>query len=167
MSSSFPAEQPHAAPPWVSRKRLIVVQDYSPMEGESAVPITATVDFCHPDDSPSHKVKADGADPSQVKLRLVLGRMVLRTIIRKLDSPAGVPRGKSTTGSGRWQVSSVAPSLEKLCFPRRKPVPLTLQVVVNGTEVLDSVTFGSFSYWESSEDTLTCLKSTVLICLSM
>jgi hypothetical protein len=101
---------------------MIHVIGYTPAEGEQGVPITAHIDF--------HCNTADA-----VYVRLVVGNKAIATHVRELP----------VTSRGRWQLEAAVPSLET---PSSK-VLLTVQALNDQNSILDSVTFGEFTYWES------------------
>jgi hypothetical protein len=122
--SSKVASSPH--PTVVSSAvGLILVLGYTPGEGEQGIPITANINFsCQ-------------VGPA-VRVRLVVGRRAIATQVREL--PDGT--------YGRWQLEGTVPpfSRQRTTSPK---VLLTAQAVDVDDVVLDSVTFGEFTYWES------------------
>jgi hypothetical protein len=104
---------------------MIHVFGYTPTEGEQDVPITVYIDFI----SKSYK---------SVYIRLVVGRKAVATQVREL-----VP---STLG--RWQLEAAAPPFDRQSSASAK-VFLTVQALDDKNSILDSVTFGEFTYWES------------------
>ncbi|KAE9401568.1 hypothetical protein BT96DRAFT_880148 [Gymnopus androsaceus JB14] len=109
-----------------SNKGMIQVLEYSPKEGEKGVPITVRLDFNH-------------SSPEAVYLRLVVGTRALSTRVREL----------SDVTCGRWQLDATAPSFESPNFGSDK-VPLSVQALDKDSLVIDTVTFGDFSYWISN-----------------
>jgi hypothetical protein len=113
---------------------LIHVLGYNPGEGEQGVPITANINFsCQ-------------VGPA-VRVRLVVGRRAIATQVRELVDQT----------YGRWQLEGTVPPF--LRQPTGSPkVLLTVQAVDFENVVLDSVTFGEFTYWESGEYILFILR---------
>jgi hypothetical protein len=113
---------------------LIHVLGYNPGEGEQGVPITANINFsCQ-------------VGPA-VRVRLVVGRRAIATQVRELVDQT----------YGRWQLEGTVPPF--LRQPTASPkVLLTVQAVNFENVILDSVTFGEFTYWESGEYILFILR---------
>jgi len=106
---------------------LIHVLGYNPGEGEQGVPITANINFsCQ-------------VGPA-IRVRLVVGRRAIATQVRELDDQM----------YGRWQLEGTIPPFARQ-QTRSPKVLLTVQAVDFDNVVLDSVTFGDFTYWESGE----------------
>lgn len=104
---------------------LVHVLGYTPGEGEQGVPITANINFtCQ-------------VSPV-VRVRLVVGRRAIATQVRELSDQT----------YGRWQLEGIIPPFSKQ-RTMSQTVPLTVQAVNLENIVLDSVTFGEFTYWES------------------
>lgn len=117
---------------------LIHVLGYTPGEGEQGVPITAYINFtCH-----------IGA---AVRVRLIVGRRAIATQVRELADPS----------YGKWQVEGIIPPFFRQQTTSPK-VLLAVQAINVDNVILDSVTFGEFTYWESSELTMSikCLFET-------
>ncbi|KAF8160993.1 hypothetical protein B0H34DRAFT_362108 [Crassisporium funariophilum] len=110
-------------PPVVSPTGIIHVLGYTPTEGERGVPITVRIHF-HP----------DLADAMYV--RLVVGNKAVPTKVRQLPGLT----------YGRWQLHAAAPPFDRLQFPSTK-VLISIQALNEDNAILDSVTFGEFSYW--------------------
>ena len=109
--------------PVISPTGIIHVLGYTPTEGERGVPITVRIHF-HP----------DLADTMYV--RLVIGNKAVPTRVCQLHG----------TTYGRWQLHAAAPPFDRLQFPSTK-VLISIQALNEDHAVLDSVTFGEFSYW--------------------
>ena len=135
----------------VSQNAMLVVLNYSPTEGEAGVPIAVDIDLC------TTMQSGDGKMPP-MKLRLVIGRTALPTIVRDLSPPANIegnndgpeqPHGRSVF---RLRVTANAPDYFGARFPEQQSVPLTLQAIgpVSPNDVIDQVIFGSFTYWGPS-----------------
>ncbi|KAF9222642.1 hypothetical protein BS17DRAFT_174959 [Gyrodon lividus] len=101
---------------------MLWVMTYAPGEGKEGTPIL--VNFT---------CKVDMA--VGMHIRLVVGRRAVSTQVREMEP----------LGCGRWQLEGYAPSFSKQKSSSAM-VPLTIQAVNNGNQVLDSVTFGDFSY---------------------
>ncbi|KAH7888386.1 hypothetical protein F5I97DRAFT_1803429 [Phlebopus sp. FC_14] len=102
---------------------ILSVMSYAPAQGKEGSPIF--VNFtCKAD------IGAIG-----VHIRLVVGRRAVSTQVREM----------APTGYGRWQLEGSAPSFSKQRFPS-VIVPLTIQAVDRENKILDSVTFGDFTY---------------------
>ncbi|KXN90211.1 hypothetical protein AN958_04701 [Leucoagaricus sp. SymC.cos] len=112
----------------VSPSGTIHVLGYTPSEGERGVPITVRIHF-----------QPDVADALYV--RLVVGQKAIATKVRELPNYS----------YGRWQLDANIPAND-LQFPSK--VLLSVQALNDKNEVLDSVTFGEFSYWSSAPGSL-------------
>jgi hypothetical protein len=129
LSLSLPAPQTMSDPltinfhPVISPTGIIHVLGYTPTEGERGVPITVRIHF-HP----------DLADAMYV--RLVVGNKAVPTRVCQLHG----------TTYGRWQLHAAAPPFDRLQFPSTK-VLISIQALNEDNAILDSVTFGEFSYW--------------------
>ncbi|KAF8972958.1 hypothetical protein BDZ97DRAFT_1900817 [Flammula alnicola] len=111
------------SPPIVSPTGIIHVLGYTPTEGERGVPITVRIHF-HPD-------LADA-----MFVRLVVGNKAVPTRVRQLPAVT----------YGRWQLYAAAPPFDRAQFPSTK-VLISVQALNEDNAILDSVTFGEFSYW--------------------
>ncbi|PPQ99731.1 hypothetical protein CVT24_009714 [Panaeolus cyanescens] len=116
--------------PIISPAGFIHVLAYSPEEGEPGVPISVRIHF-HPDQS----------DPTFV--RLVIGNKAVPTKVRQLP---GITYGS-------WQLNAAAPPFDRLQFDNTK-VLISVQALNKDDAVLDSVTFGHFSYWAADRRSL-------------
>lgn len=139
------------ASPSISPRGMIVVLDHTPSEGEANIPITVTLEL---------RLDAWGDDGSfasnmslnSMKLRLVFGRTAVRTLVSRL-SPTSQPDGSGETGprdAMQLRLHANAPSHSEVRFPAYR-VPLTIQAMDETTKVLESFTFGSFTYWTPSK----------------
>jgi hypothetical protein len=109
---------------------LIHVLGYTPGEGEQGIPITANINFsCQ-------------VEPA-VRVRLVVGRRAIATQVKELIDQT----------YGRWQLEGTVPPFARQRTTSPK-VFLTVQAVNLDNVVLDSVTFGEFTYWESGRCTV-------------
>ncbi|KAG1746082.1 hypothetical protein EDB19DRAFT_375062 [Suillus lakei] len=118
---------PHGSFPRVpsSSIGILRVLGYTPAEGEQNVPVV--VNF---------NCTADLAAGSHI--RLVVGRRAVGTKVRELE-PAGY---------GHWQLEAIVPPFSR--HNSTSPnLPLTIQALADDKMLLDSVTFGEFTYWES------------------
>ncbi|KAG2072316.1 hypothetical protein BDR04DRAFT_1153560 [Suillus decipiens] len=104
---------------------ILHVLGYTPVEGEQNVPVL--VNF---------NCTADLAAGSYI--RLVVGRRAVGTKVRELG-PAGY---------GHWQLEATVPPFSR--HNSTSPnLPLTIQALADDKTLLDSVTFGEFTYQES------------------
>lgn len=130
-TTSMPLESKAASSPRAtvvtSTVGLIRVHGYTPGEGEQGVPITANISFEY------------YVEPT-VCVRLVVGRRAIATQVRELADPS----------HGKWQVEGTVPPPVRQ-QPASPKVLLTVQAVGADNIILDSVTFGEFTYWESGE----------------
>ncbi|OAX40843.1 hypothetical protein K503DRAFT_781102 [Rhizopogon vinicolor AM-OR11-026] len=102
---------------------ILHVSGYTPPEGEENVPIV--VNF---------NCTADLAAGSHI--RLVVGRRAVGTKVRELEPP----------GYGHWQLEAAVPPFAR--HNSASPnLPLTIQALTDDKTLLDSVTFGEFTYW--------------------
>ncbi|KIK39675.1 hypothetical protein CY34DRAFT_25159 [Suillus luteus UH-Slu-Lm8-n1] len=103
---------------------ILHVLGYTPAEGEQNISII--VNF---------NCTADLAAGSHI--RLVVGRRAVGTKVRELG-PAGY---------GHWQLEATVPlfSRHNSASPN---LPLTIQALADDKKLIDSVTFGEFTYWE-------------------
>ncbi|KJA27772.1 hypothetical protein HYPSUDRAFT_197932 [Hypholoma sublateritium FD-334 SS-4] len=113
-------------PPIVSPTGIIHVLGYTPTEGERGVPITVRIHF-HP----------DLADAMYV--RLVVGNKAVPTKVRQLPAVT----------YGRWQLYAAAPPFDRAAGSTK--VLIAVQALNKDNDILDSVTFGEFSYWAPGE----------------
>jgi hypothetical protein len=113
------------SPPIVSPTGIIHVLGYTPTEGERGVPITVRIHF-----------RPDLADAMYV--RLVVGNKAVPTKVRQLPA----------VSYGRWQLHAAAPPFDRAHSPSTK-VLISVQALTEENAILDSVTFGEFSYWAS------------------
>lgn len=144
-----------AQAPIVSKSGMIVVLDYSPTEGESRVPIMVNVQLrAGPElvgEAQRHAAFDSSAEPD-IKLRIVIGRTALPTTIRELPVPApDTELYRNAPKLHRLRVCAYAPPLSDVRFPDSLCVPLTIQVMVGQTDVFESLSFGTFTYWEPGE----------------
>jgi hypothetical protein len=103
---------------------LIHVLGYTPGEGEQGIPITANINFsCQ-------------VGPA-VRVRLVVGRRAIATQVHELSDQT----------YGRWQLEGTIPPFA-IQRTKSQNVVLTVQAVNFYDAVLDSVTFGEFTYRE-------------------
>ncbi|KAG6891732.1 hypothetical protein C0992_006152 [Termitomyces sp. T32_za158] len=107
----------------ISPTGIINVLGYTPNEGEPGTPISVRIHF-HPDFS------------EEIYVRLVIGRKPVPTSVREIhDAPYG-----------RWQLDAVAPSFDSSSATTPK-VLLSVQALNKDNAILDTATFGEFSYW--------------------
>jgi hypothetical protein len=103
---------------------MIQVLGYTPTEGERGVPITVHINF--------HQESLEA-----VYIRLVVGHKAVATKVRELSNAIG-----------GWQLEAFAPPFDKQQSASAK-VLVTVQALNEKNSILDSVTFGEFSYWVS------------------
>ncbi|KAK7035267.1 hypothetical protein VNI00_012034 [Paramarasmius palmivorus] len=118
----------------ISPNKMINVVSYSPHEGERGVPITVTIHFNH-------------SSSNAIFVRLVVGSRAVATKVREMPNDQ----------YGRWQLDAIIPPLDP-SHPSDK-VPLSVQALDQTNQVLDSVTFGEFSYWLSDRSNCASPKS--------
>jgi hypothetical protein len=104
---------------------MIQVHGYTPTEGEKGVPITVHIDF----NDKYHQA---------VYVRLVVGHKPIATRVRELFE----------TTYGKWQLEGAAPAFAGQHSTSAK-VAISVQALNEDNVVLDSFTFGEFTYWES------------------
>ena len=108
--------------PVISPIGIIHVLGYTPTEGERGVSITVRIHF-HPDLTDAMYV------------RLVVGNKAVPTRVRQLHGLT----------YGRWQLHAAAPPFDHL--QPSTNVLISIQALNEDNAILDSVTFGQFSYW--------------------
>jgi hypothetical protein len=104
---------------------MIQVLGYTPIEGEPGVPITVHINF--------HQESLEA-----VYVRLVVGHKAVATKVRELSNAA----------CGKWQLEALAPLFDRQQSASAK-VLVAVQALNEENSILDSVTFGEFSYWVS------------------
>ncbi|PFH51989.1 hypothetical protein AMATHDRAFT_2478 [Amanita thiersii Skay4041] len=109
----------------VSPTGIIHVLGYTPTEGERGVPITVRIHF-----------RPDLAEP--IYVRLLVGHKPVATKVRELSGAV----------YGRWQLDAAAPPYED--DKSSTKVLLSVQALNDENNVVDTVTFGEFSYWAPS-----------------
>lgn len=107
----------------VSPAGIIHVLGYTPTEGEDGAPISVRIHF-HPDYAET------------IYVRLVVGHKAVATSVRELKEHV----------YGRWQLDAVVPPFDKLQSASQK-VLISVQALNEENAILDSATFGEFSYW--------------------
>ncbi|KAL5507066.1 hypothetical protein ACEPAH_6522 [Sanghuangporus vaninii] len=133
--------------PLVSARGMIVVLDFTPSEGEADTPVTVNLEL--------RSNAADDKDFSQdmsltsLKLRLVFGRTAVKTTVRRLPPLllTDMKDGPEQKSSLHLQLRASAPLHSDVRFPEQFCVPLTIQAMDGSTKVVESFTFGSFTYW--------------------
>lgn len=152
LTSSFPT-------PIVSERGMLVVHGYSPLEGEAEALLTVHAEMRVGDAlDPSDPVVPNTDSQPDLKLRIVLGRTALRTFVRESvlrleDDPNG---GDKKQRVFMMRICAQIPSYPEARFPEQPVVPMTLQILTPGSEVYDSVTFGTFTYWQPSASFPAC-----------
>ncbi|KAF7782468.1 hypothetical protein Agabi119p4_1844 [Agaricus bisporus var. burnettii] len=126
--SSVHIDPPASSSVVISPSGTIHVLGYTPSEGERGVPITVRIHF-----------QPDGADALFV--RLVVGQKAIATKVRELPNYS----------YGRWQLDANIPPNDSSFSSK---VLLSVQALNDKNEILDSVTFGEFSYWSPGSSSL-------------
>jgi hypothetical protein len=107
---------------------LIQVYGFTPREGEQGVPITVHINF-------RHQICEDA-----VHVRLVIGSKPIVTNVQEIV----------IDGCSAWQLDGSIPP-----FRRRTSesvsVPIRVEAFDQQSKMLDVVTFGKFTYWESGQ----------------
>ncbi|KAH6914124.1 developmental regulator medusa [Coprinopsis sp. MPI-PUGE-AT-0042] len=112
----------------LSPTHIIHVLGYTPTEGERGVPITVHI-----------HLQQELVDATYI--RLVIGQKAVATKVREL--PGGA--------YGRWQLDAIAPPFQQDRYSSSSSkVLLSVQALNQDNTILDSVTFGEFSYWSST-----------------
>ncbi|KAF8629123.1 hypothetical protein AX17_005709 [Amanita inopinata Kibby_2008] len=114
----------------VSSTGVIHVLGYTPTEGERGVPITVRIHFC-----------SDLSQP--VYVRLLVGHKPVATKVRELSGAI----------YGRWQLDAAAPPYDDENSASK--VLLSVQALNDDNVVVDTVTFGEFSYWAPARSPFT------------
>ncbi|KAF8891673.1 hypothetical protein BD779DRAFT_1670658 [Infundibulicybe gibba] len=124
-SNMYTPETGSPKPPHIiiSPEGSIHVLSYTPTEGERGVPITA-------------QIHLQPISTQSIYVRLVVGHQAVATQVRELQ---GEPYG-------RWQLHASAPAFDPRQSASSK-LPLRVQLLNEDDAILDSVTFGEFSYW--------------------
>ncbi|KAI5118068.1 hypothetical protein M0805_006331 [Coniferiporia weirii] len=152
-STPPPVHSPVVAPhflahlPLVSESGMITVIGYTPSEGEANIPITVDIELR----SGEKGEETFGYNMSLVsmKLRLVLGRTALKTTVKRI-LPMRTFGSEEKLEQGdvmRLRLYAFAPLHSEVRFPGQFCVPITIQAMDSATEVIESFTFGSFTYW--------------------
>jgi hypothetical protein len=128
--SSFHLDTPSSSSVVVSPSGTIHVLGYTPSEGERGVPITVRIHF-----------QPEAADALYV--RLVVGHKAVATKVRELPN----------FSYGRWQLDANIPPNDSHFSSK---LLLSVQALNDKNEVLDSVTFGEFSYWSTGLPSAFC-----------
>lgn len=138
--------------PIVSERRMLLVHGYSPLEGEAEALLTVDAEMRVGDSlDPSDPVVPNTDSQPDLKLRIVLGKAALRTFVRECvprleDDPSG---GGQKLRVFTLRICAQIPTHRESGFEPGQPiVPMTLQILANGSEVYESVTFGTFTYWQ-------------------
>ncbi|KAI0051254.1 hypothetical protein FA95DRAFT_1570125 [Auriscalpium vulgare] len=110
----------------VSRLGMFRILAYTPHEGEPGVPITVHTYF--------HNLYPT----RRVFLRLVIGSKAIGTEIRRMSE------GENET----WRLEGAIPPfhIHKASSPT---IAVTVQAVDSDNNILDTITFGQFTYWDS------------------
>ena len=162
-TAATPVRRP--ASPLVSPRGMIVVLSHTPSEGEANIPVTVTVEL-RLDAAGEDSAFANRMSLNSMKLRLVFGRTAVRTLVNRLPSPSQPDSNGETEQKNvlRLRLHANAPPHSEVRFPEFR-VPLTVQAMDDSTEILDSFTFGYFTYWTPSKRLTSCaVPSTSLTC---
>ncbi|KDQ10129.1 hypothetical protein BOTBODRAFT_58318 [Botryobasidium botryosum FD-172 SS1] len=119
---------PHGAP-LISPLGMIYVYSYTPNEGEHDTPVCIRVDYHNLTDY-----------PARLMIRVLFGHVPLPTQIHMLRGDDGI-----STGSGDWQLMVQTPRFNRDVM-KSPIIPLSVEVM-DKDHVLDSITFGTFTYW--------------------
>lgn len=134
--------------PRVSESGMIVVRGYTPSEGEPNIPITVEVEL-HPDDNDEGSF-GRRMPTDNLKLRLVLGCTAVKTTILRSLPKSKEDETEIDRGILRLRLHGSAPLYsETRCD--KADVPLTIQAMNGITDVVESFTFGTFTYWTGGE----------------
>ncbi|KAH8119457.1 hypothetical protein DFH11DRAFT_1565113 [Phellopilus nigrolimitatus] len=151
--ASSPATSPYCLPcaPLVSHSGMIAIVDYTPSEGEANIPITVNVELrsgqADEEDTFGHDMSL-----TSMKLRLVLGRTAVKTTVKRLPPMIRINGEEEPEQENllRLRLYAFAPTHSESRFPEQFCVPMTIQAMDAETEVVESFTFGSFTYWTPS-----------------
>jgi len=110
----------------VSPAGIIHVLGYTPTEGEQGTPISVRIHF-NPEFSDA------------IYVRVILGTKPVPTTVREIYDAS----------YGRWQLDTVAPPFDAKSFASSK-ILVSVQALDKDNHVLDTATFGEFSYWTPS-----------------
>lgn len=137
--------------PLVSARGMIVVLDFTPSEGEADTPVTVNLQLrSNPGDDKEDL--GQKMSLTSLKLRLVFGRTAVKTTVRRLPpSLLAMKDHRDQKSPLHLQLRASAPSYSEARFPEQFCVPLTIQAMDGSTKVVESFTFGSFSYWAPSK----------------
>jgi len=108
----------------ISPSGVFHVLGYTPAEGEGGTPISVQIHF-HPGFSDA------------LSVRIIVGHKAVQTNVREI---------KDATAYGSWQLDAVAPPFESLQSSSSK-VLMSVQALNEDHAILDTLTFGEFTYW--------------------
>lgn len=108
----------------ISPHGVFHVLDFTPEEGEGGTPISVRIHF-HPGYS------------DVLSVRLIIDHKAVQTTVREI---------KDATSYGSWQLDAVAPPFDSLQAPSTK-VLMSVQALNEEHAILDTLTFGEFTYW--------------------
>jgi hypothetical protein len=110
----------------ISPTGIFHVISFTPGEGEGGTPITVRIHF-HPGYSDA------------LSVRLIVGHKAVQTTVREI---------KDAPSYGSWQLDAVAPPFDSLQSSSTK-VLMSVQALNEDHAILDTLTFGEFTYWSS------------------
>lgn len=147
--SATPLYCPHS--PLISSSGMIVVLDYTPSEGEANIPITVNVEL-RPGAADNETTLGYNMSLTSMKLRLVFGRTAVKTTVNRAVSTLGYDgEVYDQTSVTRLRLHANAPAHAEVRFPSQFCVPLSIQAMDEATKVIETFTFGSFTYWTPCE----------------
>ena len=128
-----------------SKSGMLVVTDFAPSEGEENVPFAVGVLL-------DANALPDGVtlmrNNTEIRLRLVFGRTAVKTNVQRMLS---VEADMMTQIEGRefihLKLKAFIPPYIESRFPEQRGVPMSVQVMEGQARVLESFTFGMFTYW--------------------
>lgn len=115
---------------------LFHVLDFNPREGEDGMVLTVESFF-----------DIDANRP--LRIRLVIGSLASATKIRSLER-------EGEHGPHLLCVECTIPALSKHRY-QSSLIPVTIQAIDTQDRVVDTVTFGNFTYWQTSEFFFLCI----------
>lgn len=129
-----------------SKSGMLVVTDFAPTEGEENVPITVGV-LLDANALPVGMTLVRGN--SEVKLRLVFGRTAVKTDVKRMlpTAEADTMSGIEGRNSLHLKLNAFIPPYADSRFPEQRGVPMSVQVMGGQDNVIESFTFGMFTYW--------------------
>lgn len=129
-----------------SKSGMLVVTDFAPTEGEENVPITVGV-LLDANSLPDGMTLVRGS--SEVKLRLVFGRTAVKTDVKRMlpGAEADAMSGNEGRHSLHLKLNAFIPPYADSRFPEQRGVPMSVQMMGGQDNIIESFTFGMFTYW--------------------